>query len=128
MSALFFARPIRIVNSILTSSRGYRYSRRIDFSISCRTYSSGVSGRNDPSMKSTTLPAGPAGKVVDFIDGSFRPDTPEEYVRQEIEKSILREYRYPREEVKIEFTIRMGRAKKRADIVLFPEGAPHVQE
>jgi len=34
------------------------------------------------------------GKILDFIDGrTQRPDTPEEYVRQEIAKSLVREYR-----------------------------------
>ena len=35
------------------------------------------------------------GKVLDFIDGlTQRRDTPEEYVRQEIAKSLVREYKY----------------------------------
>ena len=33
----------------------------------------------------------PQGKIVDFIDGALRNETPEEYVRQEIEKSLVRE-------------------------------------
>ena len=37
----------------------------------------------------------PHGKVLDFIDGTIRNETPEEYVRQEIEKSLVREYLYP---------------------------------
>ncbi len=55
----------------------------------------------------------PQGKIVDFIDGSFRDETPEEYVRQEIEKSIVREYQYPREEVEVEFPVKLGTARKR---------------
>ena len=43
----------------------------------------------------------PQGKIVDFIKGTLRNGTPEEYVRQEIEKSIVREYRYPPEEVAV---------------------------
>ena len=31
----------------------------------------------------------PEGTIVDFIDGVFRKDTPEEYVRQQIEQSIV---------------------------------------
>lgn len=67
----------------------------------------------------------PQGKIVDFIDGSLRSETPEEYVRQEIEKSLVREYRYPREEVEVEFPIKVGVAKKRVDLAIFPEGEPH---
>ena len=30
----------------------------------------------------------PDGKICDYIDGKFRNDTPEEYVRQTIEKRL----------------------------------------
>ena len=70
----------------------------------------------------------PQGKILDFIDGKLRNETPEEYVRQEIEKSLVREYRYMREEVAVEFRVRLGRASKRADLAIFPEDAPHLQE
>ena len=70
----------------------------------------------------------PQGKVVDFIDGKLRNETPEEYVRQEIEKSIVREYKYPREEIEVEFSVKMGASRKRADLVIFPEGEAHRQD
>lgn len=70
----------------------------------------------------------PQGKLLDFIDGKLRSETPEEYVRQEIEKSLVREYEYPRDELAVEFRVKMGRSGKRADLVIFPEGAPHTQE
>lgn len=70
----------------------------------------------------------PHGKLVDFIDGSIRDEKPEEYVRQEIEKSIVREYLYPREEVAVEFSVKLGIARKRIDLAIFPEGAAHKQE
>jgi len=70
----------------------------------------------------------PQGKIVDFIDGALRKETQEEYVRQEIEKSLVREYKYPREEIAVEFGIKFGSNRKRADLVLFPEGAAHKQE
>jgi type I restriction enzyme M protein len=70
----------------------------------------------------------PQGKIVDFVDGSFRNETPEEYVRQEIEKSLVREYQYPRDEIAVEFSIRHGRARRRIDLAIFPEGEPHRQE
>lgn len=70
----------------------------------------------------------PQGKVVDFVDGKLRNETPEEYVRQEIEKSLVREYQYPREEIAVEFRVKMGASSKRADLVVFPEGAAHKQE
>jgi type I restriction enzyme M protein len=70
----------------------------------------------------------PYGKVIDFIDGTIRNETPEEYVRQEIEKSLVREYEYPREEIRVEFRVKMGSSSKRCDLAIFPEGAPASQE
>lgn len=70
----------------------------------------------------------PQGKILDFIDETIRNETHEEYVRQEIEKSMVREYRYPREEIAVEFRVKLGTASKRADLVIFPEDAPHKQE
>lgn len=69
------------------------------------------------------------GKVLDFIDGQTqRDETPEEYVRQEISKSIVREYGYPKLDISVEFTLRLGSRRPRADIVIFAPGAKHVQE
>ena len=70
----------------------------------------------------------PRGKILDFVDGTIRNETPEEYVRQEIEKSLVREYRYPKQEIAVEFRIKIGSSSKRADLVIFPEGAAHAQE
>jgi type I restriction enzyme M protein len=69
------------------------------------------------------------GRLLDFIDGNTqRQETPEEYVRQEIAKSLVREYRYAKTDVEVEFTIRLGTRKPRADLVIFPPGTPHEQE
>lgn len=69
------------------------------------------------------------GRVLDFIDGrTQRKETPEEYVRQEIAKSLVREYRYPKSDIECEYTLRLGSRKPRADLVIFPSGVKHVQE
>jgi len=69
------------------------------------------------------------GKLLDFIDGSTqRPETPEEYVRQEILKSLVREYGYAKSQVSVEFTLRVGSQRPRADIAIFEPGEQHVQE
>ncbi len=69
------------------------------------------------------------GRVLDFIDGKTqRKDTPEEYVRQEIAKSIVREYRYDKADVAVEFTVRIGTRKPRADLAVFDAGDEHTQE
>ncbi len=69
------------------------------------------------------------GKVLDFIDGQTqRPETPEEYVRQEIAKSLVREYGYAKASIEVEFVLRIGTRKPRADLVIFPPNADHAQE
>ena len=50
----------------------------------------------------TTLPD---GKICDFIDGTIRNDTPEEYVRQNIERRLVKELSYKPERIAVEFTI-----------------------
>ena len=63
----------------------------------------------------------PEGKICDYIDGKFRNDTPEEYVRQNIEKRLVNEHKYQKNRIKIEYTIQVGTRKPRADIVIFPK-------
>lgn len=63
----------------------------------------------------------PDGKICDYIDGTFRNDTPEEYVRQTIEKRLVNEHKYNRERINIEYTLKLGSRKPRADIVIFPK-------
>ncbi len=64
------------------------------------------------------------GRILDFIDGhTQRKETREEYVRQEIAKSLVREYRYSKTDIKVEFTLRIGTRKPRADLVVFPPAA-----
>ena len=67
----------------------------------------------------------PPGKVLDFIDGvTLRQDTPEEYVRQEILKSLVREYGYDKKDIRVEFPIKFGSRRVRVDIVVFPPDLP----
>ena len=69
------------------------------------------------------------GKVLDFIDGKTqRRETPEEYVRQEIAKSLVREYRYSKTDIEVEFVVRVGTRKPRADLIIFPPQTAHDQE
>lgn len=70
----------------------------------------------------------PDGKIADFITGTFRPDTPEEYVRQNIEKRLVNELKYPKKRIGVEVTIPMGTRKPRADIVVYLENMPHSPE
>jgi type I restriction enzyme M protein len=70
----------------------------------------------------------PDGKVSDFLTGKFLNDTPEEYVRQNIEKALVRQYKYDPKDCEPEFSIKVGSSKKRVDIIVFEPGKEHRQE
>ena len=70
----------------------------------------------------------PEGKVRDYVDGTIRNDTPEEYVRQTVEKRLVNEHKYVKERIAVEYPVQMGSGKKRADIVIFPEGVSEEQK
>jgi len=64
----------------------------------------------------------PDGKICDYIDQKFRNDTPEEYVRQTIEKRLVNEHKYVPAQISIEHTLQVGSNKPRADIVIWEAG------
>jgi type I restriction enzyme M protein len=71
----------------------------------------------------------PEGKICDYIDGTFRDDTPEEYVRQTIEKRLVNEHKYPKGRIAVEFPIHVGSKTPRVDLVIFHSKKPdHKQE
>ena len=45
-------------------------------------------------MADTKVIVIPERKICDYIDGKFRNDTPEEYVRQTVEKRLVNEHKY----------------------------------
>ena len=65
------------------------------------------------------LYAVPPGQIRCYVTGRLRRDTPEENVRQRWARSLVEEYGYPKSDIGIEVTIAMGRARKRADLVIF---------
>lgn len=58
----------------------------------------------------------PAGKLRCVITDTLRPDTPEEHVRQRIARSLVEDYGYNKSDIEIEYSVNLGRAKKRVDI------------
>lgn len=70
----------------------------------------------------------PDGKICDYIDQKFRNDTPEEYVRQTIEKRLINEHKYHISQVKIEYTLQLGSKKPRADIVIFDKNCTEYKQ
>lgn len=73
-------------------------------------------------------PFAPAGKVRCFITGKLRKDTPEENVRQRWARSLVEEYKYSKSDIVLEFSVKMGVSRKRADIVIFNHDASRKQE
>ena len=74
------------------------------------------------------VPFVPAGKIKCFVTGKLRKDTPEENVRQRWARSLVDEYGYDVSDMAVEFSVKMGTKKKRADIVLFKPGGPRRQD
>ena len=70
----------------------------------------------------------PDGHIVDYINGKFRKDKPEEYVRQNIERRLVHEHEYPPEDIGVEVRIKMGSKKPAADLVIYEEGSAKSQE
>lgn len=69
----------------------------------------------------------PPGKLKCFITGKLRKDIPEERVRQDVIRSLVEEYGYKKNDIDVEFPIKMGRSRKRADIVVIIENREHTQ-
>ena len=59
------------------------------------------------------------GKIKCFITGKMRRETPEEYVRQEYCRILMDVYQYPKSHIEVEYSIKVGSADKRCDIVVF---------
>jgi type I restriction enzyme M protein len=76
--------------------------------------------KNEKNIEIITISV-PEGKIKDYIDGTFRKDTQEEYVRQNILKRLVNELGYPKELIKVEFGMKIGSNKPRIDIAIFPK-------
>lgn len=59
------------------------------------------------------------GKIICLITGKLRKDTPEEFVRQEYVNTLLNIYNYPKENIQLEFPIKIGSSTKYIDIAIF---------
>jgi type I restriction enzyme M protein len=77
---------------------------------------------------STDFATIPPGKLRCYVTGKLRSDTPEEHVRQRVARSLVEEYGYSKSDLALEFTIQLGRAKKKADIVVFTMNSVHSVE
>lgn len=64
-------------------------------------------------MDNNTVLIIPEGKVRDYVDGTIRNDTPEEYVRQTVEKRLVNEHKYAKERIAVEYHVQIGSGRKR---------------
>lgn len=58
----------------------------------------------------------PEGKARDYVDGTIRNDTPEEYVRKTVEKRLVNEHKYVKERIAVEYLVQIGSGKKSESI------------
>ena len=81
-------------------------------------------------MQAKNVTVIPDGKISDYIDGKFRDDTPEEYVRQTIEKRLVNEHKYCPSQIEVERVLHVGSGKPRADLVIWEskDREKHTQE
>jgi len=70
----------------------------------------------------------PPGKIICYITGQPRRDTPEENVRQRWARSLVDEYGYSGKDIELEFFIHTGTSRRRADIVIFKPRSKHLQQ
>ena len=70
----------------------------------------------------------PPGKIRCIVTGKLRSDKPEEHVRQRVARSLIEDYGYRREDLAVEFGIRVGSRRCRVDIAIFPPNTAHRQE
>ncbi len=68
------------------------------------------------------------GFLFDPVANVQRKATNEEYVRQEMIKTLVREYGYPLLSMMTEYPIKCGSDTKRVDIAIFPDGEMFLQE
>jgi type I restriction enzyme M protein len=70
----------------------------------------------------------PPGKLVCYITGKLRKETPEEHVRQRVARSLVVEYGYNKQDIELNFRIYMGRKSYPLDITIFHPDTSHKQE
>ena len=85
-------------------------------------------GRDFSRKLEKIVPLIPPGKILCFITGVLRPDTPEENVRQRWARALVDDYGYPKSDIGVETRIKMGRATKSCDLTVYRRGKDHKQE
>lgn len=92
------------------------------------THASAAHGAGAGGERRPRVVAAPAGKIRCFVTQKLRRDTPEENVRQRWARSLVEEYGYDVADLDVEFSVKMGAVRKRADVVVFRPGGPRRQD
>lgn len=82
---------------------------------------------NNGKVKTKSIIAIPQGYLQCFITGKLRKSTPEEHIRQDILRSLVIEYGFPKDNIGVEVPIKIGSKSKRVDIAIFPDKSTHKQ-
>src|SRR5687767_13459344 len=68
----------------------------------------------------------PDGKIADYITGKFLKETEQEQVRQNFERTLVEEYDYPPNDIRVDFSIKVWEGDKqrtkKAPVVVMHEG------
>jgi type I restriction enzyme M protein len=70
----------------------------------------------------------PAGQIWCYIRDKPINESPEEHIRQRICRSLVEEYGYPKDQLRLNFVIRIGRKKHPVDVTIFGELDAVIQE
>lgn len=70
----------------------------------------------------------PPKRLLCYITGKLRRETPEEHVRQRVARSLVEEYGYKKSQIDLDFRIAIGSKKYPVDIAVFVENKPKQQE
>ena len=68
------------------------------------------------------------GKIVDYISGQLKKDSPKERVRQRIARAIFHEYRFAPASMEVDYPIVVDGRRRKVDIAIFTPGAEHTDE
>lgn len=71
-------------------------------------YRDDESFESEQHLEEQATPLTPEGRLVCYITGQLRKETPEELVRQEWARKLVEEYGYPKDDLDIEVTIPIG--------------------
>src|SRR5467141_2591842 len=67
------------------------------------------------------------GKISDFIDGKLRPDNELEQIRQNLERTVVEEYRFEKSDVGVDVRIKVQdgtrTVARKIPLAIFREGA-----